>query len=412
MLSRPHRFLPLLRASLAAPILLAGALGLPGCGGGKTVTPPVLAPDLRERVLEAPQGKVVDIGPALKGPLAFDTLERISYNREVLPGPLFCISDDPEYFREPEGCAFRETVKPGVIRLYTYHVNGVRDTKKKITTVIENLGTVPMTVRFIKSTLQGPSLNYHAVGRGGLVDFFSGKTTKQLLHIPVGGAAPLDAVAETKVVQYDELIHGFYEFDINQPARISVIMTDPSIDSVEANKRITKVLKRKGNAGRGQFPVSNYKISLYGDAAIDTATGPRQLIVADGKQDPWIAGVDTSVTTDTLNKGNYGVVYDIELPYRSTDGRSLALLTWNPRSQAKWCGKMTLAMEVSAGKFPGGLVQVPNDAVNFGSETEAAVLQVFPPPPPGETSTIKLRYSPPGACCLPVPFLFVPVETR
>jgi hypothetical protein len=53
---------------------------------------------------------------------------------------------------------------------------------------------------------------------------------------------------------------------------------------------------------------------------------------------------------------------------------------------------------------------LPSDRVVFGGAEEAVLIQRFPPVPKGETDVIELTYSPPGACCLPTPLIFVPYE--
>lgn len=90
----------------------------------------------------------------------------------------------------------------------------------------------------------------------------------------------------------------------------------------------------------------------------------------------------------------------------------MALITWNARAGARWCDGMVNVIKVSTGKFKEGFVQVPSDKlINTGSP-DAVLLQIFVPDPEKEVQTIRITYTPPGATCLPVPLVFVPVELK
>jgi hypothetical protein len=56
------------------------------------------------------------------------------------------------------------------------------------------------------------------------------------------------------------------------------------------------------------------------------------------------------------------------------------------------------------------VVVLPVDRVAFGGAEEAALIQRFPPLPDGTNETLEVIYTPPGACCLPTPLVFVPYE--
>lgn len=331
-------------------------------------------------------------------------------------GPQFLLSDDPEYFRVPEGVGMREVVKPGVVRAYIYHVNGLEGSTRRITTVLDNLGSAPMSVKFLRYAFAGPNKNYHAVGKKGLVDFFKSKPQRPVRRVEPGQSIVLDPAMEAVKVEYDELVHGFYEFEVDQPARVTALQTDSATPGTVAAARLAgkAAIKRKTNAGRGYFPFCDYALSTPASYVLDSAEGPAQVLIADGVGDRWITGHDGGSTSPasalSQNAGNYGVIYTIRITRRSSDGRGLALVTWNPRSADQWCGGLANAITVSKGLFPAGLVEVPaGDDVLRGS-TDAVLLQVFPPVKGGKTDTIEIVYSPPGASCLPTPLTFIPID--
>ena len=361
-------------------------------------------------IREAKQGTIVQLPGLLT-----EKMSNLDYKKVVMPGPQYIISDDPEYIRIPEGIALKEVVQPGSVRLYVYNVNGVKEPAKidrKITAVIKNLGTGKMSIRMLKYSSQKPSTNYFQIGKQGLAEYFASKPQEKVRTVKPGEAIPIDEQLEKNIVKYDELVHGFYEFVVDQPAEISIIQTDPGTPGPKALARIKGVItSAHANAGRGLFGVSNYKVTST--SAIDTKNGPVAMVVADGDKDPWVLGTDASLGVEAKLAGNYGVMYNMEIKWKSTDGKALALVTWNARSgDNKWCGGMANSMVVSKGKFDDGIIQLPSDKLITRAAPEAILVQVFQPSANGEEQTIKLTYSPPCASCLPTPLIFIPVSVQ
>jgi hypothetical protein len=393
--------------STLKPLLLALAISASGvCAKAQQITK-VHIDDLNK----SSQGGIVRLNDFLT-----ENTAQIEYNKVVLPGPQYIISDDPEYIRVPEAVALREKVQPGSVRFYLYNVNGVKEPLKidrKIVAVIKNTGAQDMHIRMLKYSSQKPSTNYFKIGKEGLADYFNSNGSEKIRTVKPGEAVTIDDQLEKNIVKYDELVHGFYEFVIDQPGEISVIQSDLKTTGPEALKRITNVLpmKSKSGAGRGLYGVSNYQITS--NEAIDTKNGAVQLILADGKNDPWVIGKEG--TTGMISKlaGNYGVMYNIDLKWKSTDGKGLALVTWNSRSgDNQWCSGMAASMVVSAGKFKDGVIQLPKDQLITKAAPEAILVQVFKPSKNGEEQTINLTYSPPGASCLPTPLIFIPIDIK
>ncbi|RZK64260.1 MAG: copper amine oxidase, partial [Pedobacter sp.] len=243
----------------------------------------------------------------------------------------------------------------------------------------------------------------------GLADFFAATPSKEIIKIAPGKTLPIDKNLEKYTVKYDELVHGIYEFVIDQPAEIAVLQTSPKVSGADAYNNIKHIVPTgHKNAGRGLFGVSNYRI--LNKEVIDTKNGASQLIVADGKIDPWVVGKEGVSGAVSELAGNYGVIYNIELDWKSSDGKGLALVTWNSRTDNKWCSGMAASMVISEGVFNDGIVQLPSNKLTTKGAPEAIVVQVFKPSKDGSKQTIKLKYSPPGASCLPTPLIFIPVD--
>ena len=378
------------------------------CGAAMHVNAQVLASGLDKEILKTKQGSIVHLPGFLT-----EKMNHINYRKVVLPGPQFMISDDPEYIRVPEAIALKEPVAPGAVRLYVYNVNGVKEPVKiarKIVALLKNTGKAPMHVRMIKYSSQKPSLNYFQIGKQGLSDYFTSNGEDVIRTVAPGKSLLIDEKLDKHIVRYDELVHGFYEFVIDQPGEVSVVQAAPEASLSYMADHIKNVVPiGHANAGRGTFGVSNYLVA--NDGVIDTKDGAVQLMLADGVRDPWVIGKESHSGDEAKLAGNYGVMYDIELKWKSTDGKGLALVTWNSRSDNnQWCGGMATSMVVSEGVFPGGVIQLPKDQLITRKSPEAILIQVFKPAKVGEEQLIKLKYSPPGASCLPTPLIFVPVD--
>ena len=362
------------------------------------------------QILAAKQGSIVHLDKFLT-----EKMPRISYKKVVLPGPQFIISDDPEYIRVPEAIALQEKVEPGSVRLYVYNVNGVKEPEKidrKITAVIKNTGKTEMHIRMLKYSSQRPSTNYFQIGKQGLADYFASKGDDKIRKVKPGESIPIDENLEQYVVKYDELVHGFYEFVVDQPGEISILQTDLKTSGPAALKRIKTIIPTSHvNAGRGLFGVSNYRVST--DSIYDTKQGVAQIVMADGAQDPWVVGKEGTSGDEAKLAGNYGVMYNVDMKWKSSDGKGLALVTWNSRSgDNKWCGGMAASMVMGEGKFKEGIIQLPSDRLITKGAPEAILIQVFPPAANGKEQTINFTYSPPGASCLPTPLIFIPVDMK
>lgn len=362
---------------------------------------------LLERLRSAKQGDTIDMS-------AWDMeAVRLLPLAKTAGGPPMLFADDPEYIRVPQGAVLRERVNPGPTRMYLYHCNGTDVGPRRITAVMRNLSDEPMTLRITRRAFPGVSLDYGYLGRTGIRDFLGEqKNLPAPRVIAPGGSDVIDAQIEAARVRRDELLHAWIEFETDQPGEVTILQTDPETPGPVANDAIHELIPPKGTsgAGRGYFTYSEYDVRPAAGLTLDTASGARQLLVADGRFDRWLTGFDSTRTTSpSVLKGNYGVVYRFRIPRAATDGRSLALMVWNVRT-VRGCGGMSGCVEVNAGRFPAGLVMVPTDKGVLVGNDKAVLLQVYPPPADGADDVVEFTYSPPGASCLPTPLLLLPFD--
>ena len=344
--------------------------------------------------------------------------------------PTLILSDKPEYFRTMQspgpgwgnGIALQENLLPGQYRFYPYHVPTPKSKDKVISTVVENTGTSPLTLRFTLDHFSPAGGDYQKIAKLGLAALINnqlatGDTTfaPRTLTIAPGERVLFDPRMDAAVVKENDLIHGLYAFTTDQPMRLTVFQKDVGQDSLEVIDTLEKLPRvlpgfHASGAGRGQFPLSG-RVAVAKEP-FDAATGPRQVVVADGVDDAWIEGTDgiDGAPTDGkpfINKGNYGMTYKIRIPYKV--GKAFALLVVNDRAKAKWCEWNANVIGVD-----GQAVDVPRDRTRFGGLPEAVFLGRFGDQKEGEAAGsikfIHLDYSPAGAACLPTPFWLVPLE--
>lgn len=340
------------------------------------------------------------------------TLRTAAIERKVADGaPQLLLSDAPEYFREGNGISLQEDVRPGRVRLYVYHVPGVAGPMKTITAVIENRGDRPMKLRLLRYAFPRPGTDYQRIGRAGLIDYFNSTSEPEsrARTLPPGGCLPIDPAMDVAKVTGDQLVHGLYEFAIDQPGRITVLQRDPDQLNATAIGSLPKLPgKTNGGAGRGIFLTSDIDVTGSDGFVLDPARGPMHLRIADGRSDPWIAGRDSITGRDSLDRGNYGVMYRIRLKRIGTPENQdlgVAVLMTHTYKRSKWCSQLAAAVQIN-----GQTVSLPSRGGAFEGFPNAALMAKLPPLRPGKTADLEILYSPPGASCLPTPILFVPYK--
>jgi hypothetical protein len=328
--------------------------------------------------------------------------------RTVLPGPRLLFSDMPEYIGDRNGVTMEQELTPGRYRLYIYHVPGTTSSERTVSAVIENLSSQSLEVRFDHYAFPEPGTDYPMIGLDALMDFFTGKTLPPPLTVPPQGRSVLDPRLEATTASDPQLVHALYEFEINGPARISVLQRNPDQSSTNVLGTLPRLPRqlpgqRLSGAGRGIFPDADLLITNAPSEVIDTANGMQRLVLADGFRDPWVTGSDALASDMAVtNKGSYGVVYHVRLAYVSTDGRALAILVGGPGRGG--AGRPMTVLRVSDGKWKGGWLKIAG-ARQRGA---VSVAQEWPAAPRGQTNYLELIYSPPGGSSLPTPIYLAP----
>jgi hypothetical protein len=388
------------RKSVLSVLLAAGAFWVRGA------EPWELSSAAQEAVRAAQQGSIVRV-------TATTSEERrppaIPIRRSVLAGPRLLFSDMPEYFHDHNGLSMAENVTAGAYRLYIYHVPGTTNSSRTVSAVIENLSPKALTVRFAHYAFPPPGTDYAAMGVEGLTQFFTGHWLPASFTVAPGGKSVLDPKLDATVASDPQLVHAFYEFDIDGPARVCVLQRDTNQSSTEVVEALPPLPpKQPSGAGRGIFPEADFAVTNAPGCVVDTANGVQRLVLSDGASDPWVLGTDAlSGNMTVTNKGSYGVIYHIKLAYASSDGRSLAILIGARGGRRGGEARPMAAIKISGGVWPEGWVSMSGGGPGL-RRGAAAVAQVLPPPPRGATNVLEMIYSPPGGSSLPTPIFFAP----
>lgn len=365
--------------------------------------------------MELPASMQAELRQAERGNLlALPDYHVIPTVRSPTAGPALLFCDMPEYLGDHNGVSLEENAGPGACRLYIYHVPGTPDSPRTVSTVVQNLSPRVLTVKFSRYGFPRPGDDYPDIGVEGLMQFFTGRDLPAPLAIPPGGRAVLDPKLDATVAHDPQLVHAFYEFTLDGPARIAVLQRDPGQSSTNALDTLPRLPRqfpgrRPSGAGRGLFPTADFLVCNAPGTVIDTAEGMQRLLLSDGRRERWAAGTDgLSGGITVTNNGNYGMIYHARLSYISSDGRGLALLVGAPERRYGGETRPKAAVEVSDGRWKGGWVAVTGAGDPPARRGIVEVVQEFPAAPPGVTNTIDLTYSPPGGSSLPTPIYLAP----
>lgn len=307
-------------------------------------------------------------------------------------GGKLLLSDSPETVSS-DGIMYQDTVS-GDVRLFFHHVNGT-DKAKKILVLIDNHGQSEAKVSVYHYGFAGPGPNYGTIGKTAQQDYFGNSRAAYDVTIPANHQEYLWDVQKSMTVRPGDLVNGIFDFKINQPVTIKVVMVPDNYNDKTLGS--LTVLDPDRDALRGTFegrdkllvPVALYNPKQDGVVA---------LTLADNDVDRYIVGVDATSGKPVMNYGDYGVIYHIFVP--TVDGNVNFKSYLNPRG-GDYGGVLGI-------KYDQQLLEpvlTPQGPGIFGTDTIEAVSQI------GSYHSGKslwFTFSPPGASNLPVKIMLVP----
>ncbi|MCM0757695.1 copper amine oxidase [Sporomusa sphaeroides DSM 2875] len=301
------------------------------------------------------------------------------------------LSDSPEMVPD-DGIMYQDTVS-GDIRLFFHHVNATME-PKKIVVLLVNDTTEAADVIVSRHGLGGPDVDYLAVGKIAQMEYLNQEEV-ELIHVPANGTAHLVSVLRDTVVLPNELVNGIYDFRTKIPLKVVVMMLPVEAEAAEF-AATAAVLPADSQRLRGTFHGSDRLIvpSKVYNAKKD---GIIAITLADHKRDMYVSGIDATDGSETLNYGNYGVVYKVFLPTAFEQKYAVYL---NPRG-----GEYAGGIKVKYRHQHENTIGTPADKLFFGTKTvtDAAHLGNYE-----GGQSLWLTFSPPGASNLPVKIVLAP----
>ena len=325
-------------------------------------------------------------------------------------GGTLIFSDSPEYVKEV-GVLYRDTVM-GDARVLYYHLNDTPQ-PKKVAVVLEteaDLATVTVT----RGAAAAPSTDYLQVGKATQIGYFDTHELNERIYVTKERPRLLVPAMNETLLAPGQLVYGVYDFHANAPVRVSVIMYGADVDPF-AFLRIARVLPRDEIALRGTFHGMNRVITAQKPYR-PSMDGAVYFPIGDNLHDVYRHGIDATDGSSVVNYGNYGILYQINIP---TMGRENTRYFLSPLGgvyagamRAESGGKRVLLQTPAMRAYFGdqtlaespNVVQAREEGLLFLTQyTELSDLGMYAAGQP-----VEFEYSPPGASNLPVNIILMP----
>ena len=343
-----------------------------------------------------------------------NTMHRWVVNSQDTGGTLL-FSDSPEYVDRP-GILYQDTVQ-GKARVLYYHLNNTR-IPQKVAVVLENADHKEKAnmVRVTRGGTAWPSDDYLWVGKTTQNQYF-GEKKNDLILVMKDKKRLLQSSMDEIILQPGQLVYGVYDFTADHPVKASVIMYPAHVDPFSF-MNIAKVLPRDSVALRGTFKGMDREITSSREYDPEK-DGTVYVMLADDKVDKYKVGVDATDGTQTVNYGNYGMLYKIAIPVK--EGAPKVQYYLSPLG-GTYAGAMTVRRDHSPYTKR---LETPQGRVYFGDQTPPESEQVSKAREEGIAffgSNMELadlgsydnsvptyfEFSPPGASNLPACLILVP----
>jgi hypothetical protein len=307
-------------------------------------------------------------------------------------GEKLLLSNSPEMVPE-EGILYQDAVE-GNVRLFFHHVN-TSDSAKKFTLMLQNEGNEDVRVEVLFHGIGGPGYNWLSASKQAEMEYFS-NSRSYYVNVPAGFSIPLVEEMDREAVLPNMLITGILDLQIEHKIVVKFVMLPVNADNWTFSRQ-AKILPPDEEHLRGTFEGANRKLS-FSQEYDPNCDGPMTLTLADNKIDPFLEGIDATDGSKVVNRGNYGVVYQI-YPIIKRDSKVAYYI--NPRG-----GIFAGAIGVKCYNTSEKLVETPSGKTYFGEDKrrDFAALGTY-----GQDELAYFIFSPPGASNLPVKIVMFPM---
>lgn len=327
-------------------------------------------------------------------------------------GGTLLFSDSPEYVEE-NGILYSDVVD-GTGRIFYYHLNNTSQ-NKKIAVVLENTGKYTAIVHVDRQGLGAPSDNYLEVGKDSQQQHMESKADRDIFVFS-GRKKLLDENAGKTIVGPGQLVNGIYDFNTSGPVRFSVIMYNPGENPLAFVDK-AKVLPKDVHRLRGTYKGMNRTIRAVREYD-PLQDGAVFVPLADNDRDIYRKGIDATDGSETENYGNYGIMYELDIPIKGDADIQYLLCPLG----GVYAGAMTVKDLGAGSRY---LLPTPANKLFFGDKkvdsytgnrfpatenidyiyynSELEDLGVY-----SGKMQLAFEFSPPGASNLPVNFIIMP----
>ena len=323
-------------------------------------------------------------------------------------GGTLIFSDSPEYVTQ-DGILYSDIVE-GSARILYYHLNN-SNADKKLAVIVENVSGRFNVLNITRGAAAKPSRKFLNIGKAVLTSYMKNNFHTSLAFNANERKLLRDNMHDL-IVKPGHLAYGLYDFDVDHPVRITVLMypadADPFIYSLGA-----QILPKDEQRLRGTFKDMTRVIRIKGkyDPSSD---GIKYMMLSDGINDQYKTGVDATDGSLVTNVGNYGVDYRIELETRDKTRFYLSPLggVYAGAMRSNHKGRSQLILTPRGKTFFGDETPVEPENVKEAREaglalltdyTELADLGTF-------NGKVTFDYSPPAASNLPVHIILMPAD--
>ncbi|MHA0855592.1 copper amine oxidase N-terminal domain-containing protein [Paenibacillus sp. CMAA1364] len=287
-----------------------------------------------------------------------------------------------------EGVVYRETAQ-GKARFMIHHVNALA-VDVKMYVIATNKNESQAKIDILDSGFAGPNIFPAFVGKLSVQRYF------QSMQNPLVKESISIAPGESKIILKDlnqskmtptQVISLLADLESDSPIEYNVIMIEANKDPLVSLPYLMDLGRDVHN--RGTYPDSTRLIE-YDDVV---GTTPARISLGDNNGDPNLVGVDPMTGNIESNRGNFGVMYKINMNRVAAN----TLITFNPRG-GEYSGMILVngnIVSVPEGNGQGGSLLTPHDnSVVYRTGPREQRVEIWFTASPGSNLPVNLVFTP------------------
>lgn len=234
--------------------------------------------------------------------------ESVPYQVETQTIPLI-LSNSPERLTGAEGIAY-EDVLNGRFYFNTHNMNG-SDKDLSIYLIATNPNNSTATVETHSIGVGGPTLYVSSSGKLAANRFLTSMNEQKdrtSVNIPAGQSRIIFSELNAQTIKPGLTLTSHAEFFTNKDVRFTVVVLDPKKDPLVELPNLAH-LQRDGLHMRATYLEGSR--TFYVNEELGAT--PQRIVIGDNNQDRYVSGIDGVTGLSELNRGNFGVMYNMRL---------------------------------------------------------------------------------------------------